>query len=95
MKLARLQHDFHRAITASEDDGDDTGWDAPLRPGLRVYRNAYRTRLIECLRATFPRTLALTGEDAFTAAACHHLIVHPPRGWSLDDAARGFEVDPG
>ena len=92
MKLATLQRRFHRAITAREGDDDDSGWSAELRPGLRVYRNAYRARLLDCLRATFPRTVALTGEAPFAAAAAHHLIVHPPQGWSLDDAARGFDA---
>lgn len=92
MKLAALQRRFHRAITASEGEDDDTAWPPELRPGLRVYRNAYRARLLECLRASFPKTLLLTGDAAFEAAACHHLIVHPPQGWTLDDAARGFDT---
>jgi hypothetical protein len=30
------------------------------------------------------------GEDAFRQAAAHHVISHPPSGWTLDDVGEGF-----
>ena len=65
-------------------------WQRRERAGYAIYRNAYRARLIDALRETFPRTAQLAGEEAFQAAAAHHLITHPPASWTLDDAGRGF-----
>lgn len=66
-------------------------WDRALRPGLAVYRNAYRARLIECLRSSFEKTCMWIGDESFDAAAAHHLIVRPPRSWTLDNAGAGFD----
>lgn len=58
--------------------------------GLEIYRNNYRTALVEALRSTFERTQRLVGEDSFARAAAHHLITSPPSSWTLDLAGRGF-----
>ena len=58
--------------------------------GLAIYRGAYRTRLVDALGETFPKTLAWVGEDSFGRAAAHHLITNPPSGWTLDEAGKGF-----
>lgn len=89
MTLATLQRQMLGAITAT-GDADDTQWLVSLRPGLFVYRNAYRARLIECMRATYPRCLAWAGEEPFDAAASHHVILNPPQSWTLDTVGDGF-----
>jgi hypothetical protein len=71
---------------------DDTralpaGWE-PTR--LEIYRNAYRARLVEALRETYPRTCRWVGDEPFARAAAHHLISRPPSSWTLDDAGVGF-----
>jgi len=66
------------------------GWDAQRAAGMAVYRNAYRTRLIDVLRDTFERTARLVGDDAFNQAAAHHLITHAPKSWTIDLAGEGF-----
>lgn len=66
------------------------GWDARREAGMAVYRNAYRARLVDALRETFERTARLVGEVAFQRAAAHHLITHPPSGWTVDLAGEGF-----
>lgn len=66
------------------------GWDAQRAAGMEIYRNAYRARLIDALRETFERTASLVGETAFQRAAAHHLITHPPAGWTIDLAGEGF-----
>lgn len=66
------------------------GWDTRRVAGMAVYRNAYRTRLIDALRETFERTARLVGEDAFRRAAAHHLITNPPTGWTIDLTGERF-----
>ncbi|MXO97220.1 hypothetical protein GRI34_12405 [Erythrobacter aquimaris] len=58
--------------------------------GLQIYRNNYRTALVEALRSTFERTERLVGEASFARAAAHHLITTPPSSWTLDLAGCGF-----
>lgn len=87
--LAQRQDAFLGAIL---DDAAalPPGWDAERAPGLAIYRNNYRTALVEALRATFERTERLVGEAAFHRAAAHHCIMHPPSSWTLDRAGAGF-----
>jgi len=86
MSLAALQREFQARVVA-EDDARLS----EISGGLAVYRNAYRSRLLECLRSSFERTSTWIGEDAFAAAACHHVIVHRPRNWTLDAVGEGFD----
>jgi hypothetical protein len=88
--LIDLQRRLYAALTgAGEVTFED--WDPAQRTGLTVYRNAYRARLIECLRTSFEKTWKWIGDESFDAAAAHHLIVKPPRSWTLDDAGAGFD----
>ncbi|QPC99034.1 DNA-binding domain-containing protein [Qipengyuania soli] len=82
--LAQLQEDFLGRILAEDDVADDRA------DGFAIYRNNYRSSLVEALRATFERTDRLVGADAFRTAAAHHCIVHPPSSWTLDLAGAGF-----
>lgn len=88
-QLLRAQDEFFACLL---DDGAPlpTGWDARRAAGMTVYRNAYRTRLIDVLRNTFERTARLVGDDAFSQAAAHHLITRPPTSWTIDLAGEGF-----
>ncbi|EAQ96580.1 HvfC/BufC N-terminal domain-containing protein [Congregibacter litoralis] len=84
--LAAQQEEFMALLL---DDARD------LPPGLEaqrvaIYRNAYRARLIDALRETFPRTARWVGEEAFAQAAAHHVISFPPSSWTLDDVGKGF-----
>lgn len=89
--LADTQRAFQAQIL-SEETPSPAGWDARMRAGLEVYRNAYRARLISALRAGYERVWTWVGDAAFDAAAAHHLILHPPTSWTLDDAGKGFDV---
>lgn len=66
------------------------GWGAHQAAGIEVYRGNYRAALIEALRDTFEKTERWVGEEAFRAAAAHHVIKHPPSSWTLDAAGADF-----
>ncbi|MEX0341351.1 MAG: putative DNA-binding domain-containing protein [Erythrobacter sp.] len=87
--LAQRQEAFLGAILDDEAPLP-AGWDRERAPGLAIYRNNYRTSLVEALRSTYERTERLVGEDAFRRAAAHHCIVHRPGSWTLDLAGAGF-----
>lgn len=89
MTLAALQQEF-MAHVLEEDRPLPSRWDARMGDGLAIYRNAYRNRLMDALRETFPKTALWAGDEAFAQAAAHHLIAHPPCGWTLDLAGEGF-----
>lgn len=89
MTLASQQSQFIQALM-SDDEPLPEHWQAREHAGYAIYRNAHRARLIDALQETYPRTVLLVGEEAFGAAAAHHLILHPPTGWTLDDAGKGF-----
>lgn len=87
--LAARQEAFIASLL--DEDGPFPGAGDQLRaPGMGVYRNAYRARLVDALADTFERTARLAGDEAFRQAAVHHLIVHPPTSWTLDLAGTGF-----
>lgn len=88
--LAETQRAFQAQIL-SEDAPLPAGWDSPrMLSGLEVYRNAYRARLISALRTSYERVWTWIGDEAFDAAAAHHLILHPPTSWTLDDVGKDF-----
>lgn len=90
MSLAAKQQAFMAAILDDEAPLPG-GWSARHGAGLAIYRNNYRSALVEALAATYERTLKWVGEESFRRAAAHHLILHPPGGWTIDDAGAGFE----
>jgi hypothetical protein len=91
MTLAARQQAFMAAIL-DDEAAMPHGWSAGHAAGLDIYRNNYRSALVEALVATFERTQRWVGEDSFRRAAAHHLILHPPTSWTLDDAGEGFDL---
>ena len=89
--LIQRQADFI-ANLHNEDAALPEGWTSRHAKGLAIYRNNYRVALIDALLDTFDRTARWVGEEAFRKAAAHHLIAHPPTGWTLDDVGNGFDV---
>lgn len=89
--LARQQDSF-LAMIHDDEAPALPGWTARQAAGMAVYRNNYRTALVDALADTFARTRTHVGEDAFRQAAAHHLITTPPAGWSIDDAGEGFDA---
>jgi len=91
MSLAAAQQDFLDGLV-STDARLPEGWSERHAAGMEVYRNAYRTRLIDTLADMFERTARWVGEEPFKAAAAHHAITHPPTSWTLDHAGEGFDM---
>lgn len=84
MSLLECQIAFRAAIAADDDAAPSAS------PGMAIYRDGYRARLLAALEESFARTRRWVGEEAFAAAACHHILTHPPRGWTLDDYGANF-----
>ncbi|WP_435418613.1 DNA-binding domain-containing protein [Parerythrobacter aurantius] len=91
MTLAARQQAFMAAIH-DEDAALPANWTARHAAGLDIYRNNYRSALVEAIAATFERTQRWVGEESFRRAAAHHLILNPPCSWTLDDAGEGFDA---
>lgn len=89
MSLQQWQADFI-ACLHDADVPLPRGWGAAMARGLEIHRNNYRHALMEAMRSTFERTLRWVGDASFEAAAAHHLVAHPPSGWTLDDVGAGF-----
>jgi hypothetical protein len=89
MSLLAIQRQFHAGLL---DTGTESTCAASSRfeRGFGIYRNAYRARLVACLRESYERVWSWIGDEAFDRAAIHHLICHPPHSWTLDDAGAGF-----
>lgn len=89
--LAELQTAFLAQI---RDDSLPlpAAWPDRAAAGMAIYRNNYRTALVDALRESFARTARWVGEQAFRQAAAHHLILHPPGSWTLDAAGLGFDA---
>lgn len=84
MSLLERQIAFRDEVAAA-DDGLPPG-----SPGMAIYRDAYRGRLLAALEVSFERTRRWIGEDSFAAAAAHYVLTHPPSGWTLDEYGDGF-----
>lgn len=86
MSLLERQSAFRNEIAAADD----------ARPassiGMQIYRDAYRGRLLAALEVSFERTRRWVGEQAFTTAACHYILTHPPRSWTLDAYGAEFPM---
>ena len=89
--LGALQRSF-MAQVLDEDAPLPHGWGGRHAAGMGVYRNNYRSALIEALRSTYERTERWVGEAAFRRAAAHHVIANPPSSWTLDDAGAGLAI---
>ena len=87
--LAERQRAFLGAIL---DEGAPlpAGWGNSQAAGMAVYRGNCRSALMGVLAETCERTRRYVGEGPFRKVSMHHVITHPPAGWTIDDAASGF-----
>ena len=89
MTLLAVQRGM-RGWLIQEDADAPARFGAASAAGLRVYQNNYRTRLVDCLEASFAATRAWIGDEAFLRAAATHIDLIPPSSWTLDAYARDF-----
>jgi hypothetical protein len=83
MNLAAAQRAFIAEIAADDDHPSSN-------LGMAIYRNAYRARLVTALEVSFERTRTWVGEEAFAAAAAHHVLTSAPHSWTLDAYGADF-----
>jgi hypothetical protein len=86
MTLKALQSRF-RDFIAAPDAASTPSFSGP---GMAIYRDAYRGRLLAALEASFPRTRRWVGSDPFQAAATHYILMRPPTSWTLDNYGSDF-----
>ncbi len=60
------------------------------RDRLNIYAQGYLLRLQECLRADFPATQQLMGDELFDFFISAYIYTHPSHSPSLFDMGRGF-----
>ncbi len=86
MTLAETQSAFAAYLRSGEEA------DAPPfgSAGLQIYLNNYRSQLIACLEASYPRTRQWIGDDAFLHAAVNHIDRVHPHSWTLDAYGHDF-----
>ena len=78
--LRRLQQDLQNHLLGGDGAITAAIVDAPPLPALArlgIYRNAYRTRLIEALTETYPILHAVLGDEDFAALGGRFVEAHP------------------
>jgi hypothetical protein len=96
MKLAAIQRRFLESISGTPSRRTAAcGLVTPskrqdTRERLEVYRRAYHSRLVSCLRDLFPALRRALGDDVFTAFAVRYVRDHPPSSYTLGDLGPGF-----
>ena len=99
--LGRIQHDFQEYLLRSTAGVVDhvVGTDrVPLPTRLRVYSDAYYSRLTEALEANFPALAELLGEKDFARLAAEYIATHDSRFASIryygDELAQFLATEP-
>jgi putative DNA-binding protein len=89
MSLLALQSAF-RAWLPSRENSSPSLFGDSCAPGLRVYRNNYRSQLINCLEHSFPRVREWLGPEAFLSVCTGHVDSVAPGSWTIDAYALGL-----
>ena len=91
--LVERQKGFARALLNAEvalPSGLTASAAAPSLKRFNVYRNNVMVSLIDALKAAYPATLRLVGEDFFCAMAQVFASAHPPQSPLMIDYGAGF-----
>ena len=89
MSLALFQKELRSWLQEGADDLP-AGLGEAAAPGLRVYKNNYRSQLIGCLEHSFPLTRAWLGDEPFRRACETHVDRIAPSSWTIDAYAQRF-----
>jgi len=81
---------FQRKFLAALNDGEGIGDDRALARATKVHRNTTRKAAGDALAANYPVVAALTGSDAFAAAASHFIEASQPTDPRLCLYGEGF-----
>ena len=99
--LGRIQHDFQEyLLRATAGVVDHVGGTdrVPLPTRLRIYSDAYYSRLTEALEANFPALAELVGERDFARLAAEYIATHDSRFASIryygDELAQFLATEP-
>jgi hypothetical protein len=99
--LGRIQHDFQEFLLRSTAGIVDhvAGTDrVPLATRLRIYSDAYYSRLTEALGSNFPALAELIGEKDFERLAAQYIATHDSRFASIryygDELAQFLATEP-
>ena len=99
--LGRIQHDFQEYLLRATAGVVDhvAGTDrVPLPTRLRIYSDAYYSRLTEALEANFPALAELLGERDFSRLAAEYIATHDSRFASIrcygDELAQFLATEP-
>lgn len=85
--LGATQRAMLAAVVGDGEPADDlvSGSAAfSARRRLEAYRRGYRSRLVGCLRETYPALHHALGEEIFEAFALDYLEAHPPSSYTLN-----------
>jgi len=80
MRLVELQRNFQLHLLTDDDAILRSVVDAPPLPPalrLRVYRNAYRVRLVDALKDTYPVLFKILGDEVFESLGDAFIDAHP------------------
>jgi hypothetical protein len=80
MRLAELQRNFQAHLLVGDDAILESVVDAPPLPPaarVKVYRNAYRVRLLDALKDTHPVLFKILGDEVFEGLGAAFIDAHP------------------
>lgn len=92
MQLAKFQHQFRQALhyQASAESCGIVSDQFSAEQRIQIYRNNFVMSLNEVLALTYPKTLALLGEECFEQMARQHVLSVPLHSGDVSQYGRGF-----
>src|SRR5882757_1640215 len=80
MRLVELQWNFQQHLLMGDDAILESVVDAPPLPAaerVKIYRNAYRVRLLDALKDTYPVLFKILGDEVFENLGDAFIDAHP------------------
>jgi hypothetical protein len=80
MRLVELQRNFQQHLLMGDDAILESVVEAPPLPAaerVKIYRNAYRVRLLDALKDTYPVLFRILGDEVFESLGNAFIDAHP------------------
>jgi hypothetical protein len=80
MRLVELQRSFQQHLLMGDDAILESVVEAPPLPAaerVKIYRNAYRVRLLDALKDTYPVLFKILGDEVFESLGNAFIDTHP------------------